>query len=347
MKKGPLRAGLLLVLLWAGVSALPFACESSDDRVDEGTDSDSDTDTDTDSDADTDSDTDSDSDTDPAGSGCQAVDILFVIDDSGTMAAEQQMLVDGFDGFVSVLEDYETSAASQLDYRIGVTTTGVSTHYSVDGVPGYISLEGRDGELITPDGATDPWIDGPGSQVADQFADIALVGTWGPAYEMPLQAMQLALQESDGGLNDGFLRDDALFVVIIITDEDDCSRTDDYWAIPPEDHSCYDYPAEHNTMDLGGFKTALDASFGGEGRYVAVVVAGLAPPDGEAPCDYGDDGAVPAGRLTEFVTQHVNENGDHGVIHDICQAQSQGNMATALEEAMSLIEVACDEFIIE
>jgi len=347
-----LPGALRSVLMILGVLLATGSCEPSQDRGGEGdadTDSDTDGDADTDSDSDTDADTDSDtdSDTDPPGSGCQALDILFVIDDSGTMESEQQMLVAGFEDFVTVLEGYETTASTQLDYRIGVTTTGVSTHYSTDGVPGYITLEGRDGELVAPGETSDPWIDGPGPDVSDMFGDIALVGTWGPAYEMPLLAMELALEESDGGVNDGFLREDALFAVIIITDEDDCSRTDDYWAIPTEEHSCFEYPEEHNAMDLGLFKDALDGAFGGEGRYVVAVVAGLEPPEGEAPCVYGEDGAAVAGRLASFVEDHVNENGAHGVIHDICEAQSLGNMASALEEAMSLIEVACDEFVIE
>jgi hypothetical protein len=276
------------------------------------------------------------------------MDILFVIDDSGTMQAEQQMLIDAFPDFVEILEAYETSMSTQLDYRIGVTTTGVSTHYYFEGVPGAITLDGRDGELITPDGAEHPWIDGPGPDVTDEFADIAEVGIYGPAYEMPLLAMQYALDKSAVDQpNEGFLREDALFVVIIITDEDDCSRLDDYWTIPPEDHSCYDYPSEHNVIEVGGFKGGLDTQFGGEGRYVAVVIAGMPEPDGDAPCDYGEDGAAAAGRLRDFVTVYVNENGDHGVTLDICEAQSAGNMSSALEDAMALIEVACEDYEIE
>ena len=61
----------------------------------------------------------------------------------------------------------------------------------------------------------------------------------------------------------------------------------------------------------------------------------------------GGGGAVAAGRLVEFVTDHVNAAGEHGVVHDICEAQSTGDMASALTEAMALIEVACDEYIIE
>jgi hypothetical protein len=335
-----------------------LACEAQS-RVDEGgadgdTDSDTDAGADADADADADSDADSDADADggadtdtgAAGPGCQALDLLFVIDDSGTMLSEQEMLVAAFGDFVSVLESYETSIGTQLDYRIGVTTTGVSTHYSVEGIPGYVTLDGRDGELIEPDGATAPWIEGPGPEVAAQFGEIAVVGTYGPSYEMPLLAMQKAIEGSEaGGANEGFLRADALFAVVFITDEDDCSRTDDYWALPPEEHSCFDYPAEHSLMDVAGFKTLLDARFGGEGAYVAAVVAGEPPPDGVAPCAYGEDGAIVAGRLNEFIVEDVNAAGEHGVMHDICEAQSSGDMASALDEAMQLIDVACDEFI--
>ncbi|HUT77530.1 MAG TPA: hypothetical protein VM285_07580, partial [Polyangia bacterium] len=339
----PAPASLLLA-----ACACLAGCEI-ETRTSPGSDADSDGDTDGDSDTDGDADTDGDTDTGTGwGSGCQALDLLFVIDDSGTMAAEQQLLVDAFPEMIAVLDAYETSIGTQLEYRIGVTTTGVTTHYYVDGVPGAITASGRDGSMITPDGADHPWIDGPGEQVDEQFADAALVGTYGPAYEMPLQALRLALEESSaGGANDGFLRQGALFAAIVITDEDDCSRTDDYWDLPPEDHACFDYPVEHNVVALNLYKSFLDDSFGGEGRYVAAVVAGMPEPDGEAPCDYGADGAEAAGRLHEFVTLQVNQNETHGVVLDICEVQSSGNMSAALGSAMALIEVACDEYIVE
>ncbi|MCK9462722.1 MAG: hypothetical protein M0R80_24135, partial [Proteobacteria bacterium] len=243
MRLRPL-GGTTALAAWVLALAVALACEPSPPRTgaDADTDTDTDTDTDGDTDSDTDSDSDSDTDTDEPGSGCQALDLLFVIDDSGTMAAEQEMLVAAFGDFVDVLEAYETSNGNQLEYRIGVTTTGVSTHYSVEGIPGNVTLDGRDGELLAPDGATDPWIDGPGDEVAAQFEEIAVVGIYGPAYEMPLLAMRKALEETaSGGANEGFLREDALFAVVIITDEDDCSRTDDYWTMPDEAHSCFDY----------------------------------------------------------------------------------------------------------
>ncbi len=47
------------------------------------------------------------------------VDILFIIDNSGSMGAEQATLSDNFGGFISVLEDPTVEA----NYRLGVTTT--------------------------------------------------------------------------------------------------------------------------------------------------------------------------------------------------------------------------------
>jgi hypothetical protein len=333
---------LLAALAWLA------ACET-ETRTGSGAGTDADADGDSDADSDSDADGDGDTDTGTGwGSGCQALDLLFVIDDSGTMAAEQQMLVDAFPQMISVLEAYQTLNGNQLEYRVGVTTTGVTTHYYVDGVPGAITAYGRDGALIAPQGAEHPWIDGPGDDVAELFASVALVGTWGPAYEMPLQAMRLAIEESSpGGGNDGFLREDALFAAIVITDEDDCSRTDDYWDLPPADHSCFDYPVEHNVQGLNLYKGFLDDAFGGEGRYAAAVIAGMPTPDGQAPCEYGDDGAEAAGRLYEFVALQLNQDGTHGVFHDICEAQAAGNLVAALEAAMALIEVTCDDYVVE
>ena len=345
------NAKSIRVIVFLAALALPCAagisCEPAT-SLPPASDSDTDTDADTDTDTDADSDTDTDTDTGQSTEGCQAVDLLFIIDDSNTMETEQQMLVDSFPDFIAVLEEYETVAGTQLDYRLGVTTTGISVHYSVTGIPTWVTLEGKDGELLVPDGSTDPWIDGPGANVESDFTDLAQVGIYGPAYEMPLYAMQKAIEKSGtGGPNDGFLRDDALFVAIFITDEDDCSRVDDYWALPDTTHSCFDYPVEHNLTDPATFKSMLDTRFGGEEKYAVVVIAGQAPPDGSAPCDYGTNGAISAGRLESFLNDHINASGQHGLMHDMCEAQLQGNMVAALENAMDLIEVACDDFIIE
>src|SRR5688572_11894683 len=61
---------------------------------------------------------------------CAKMDLLFVIDNSGSMAEEQGNLGANFPKFIKLLDDFKTSAGDILDYRIGVTTTGRTATYS-------------------------------------------------------------------------------------------------------------------------------------------------------------------------------------------------------------------------
>lgn len=62
-----------------------------------------------------------------------------------------------------------------------------------------------------------------GESLEDVFACIANLGTWGCAFEQPLEAMRRAL--SDISYNLGFVRQDARLAVVIVTNEDDCSAS--------------------------------------------------------------------------------------------------------------------------
>ncbi len=59
------------------------------------------------------------------------VDILFVIDNSGSMAEEQALLVANFAAFVDLLEAEDVA----INYRIGITTTDAGNPRCVGGVP--------------------------------------------------------------------------------------------------------------------------------------------------------------------------------------------------------------------
>jgi hypothetical protein len=68
------------------------------------------------------------------GSSCdpaKQVDILFVIDNSSSMAEEQAALAASFESFINVLERPERTA----DYRIGVTTTDNGNPWCPDTTP--------------------------------------------------------------------------------------------------------------------------------------------------------------------------------------------------------------------
>jgi hypothetical protein len=140
-------------------------------------------------------------------------DILFVIDDSGSMGEEQANLRTNLGNFIQALKDSPVAN----DYQIGVTTTSVA---SFNG-----TLTGAQGRLQ----GTPRVLSGSSpTLVADFQTRIAALTTSGSGKEQPLRAMKLALSSpliSPGGTNEGFLRSGARLAVVILSDEDDNSET--------------------------------------------------------------------------------------------------------------------------
>ncbi len=171
----------------------------TDSDSDGDTDSDADGDADGDTDGDTDGDGDADGDTDPgssSGLGCEAMDVLFVIDDSASMTPEQDELIAAFPMFMEVLEDYKNDSEMPLDYHVGVTTVGVTRNFKTSSLGST-----QPSTTIGPDGAlngqslcslSDPWINGPGDNMHDEFSCTAKVGTDGPGIEMPFAALDFS-----------------------------------------------------------------------------------------------------------------------------------------------------------
>lgn len=125
-------------------------------------------------------------------------DILFVIDDSASMATTQGLLASR----LQALFDHLT--ASKIEWQIGVTTTSMDSF-------------GPAGELIgTPRVLT------MGQE--DLLASRVQPGTNGSGFEEGLGAAQAAVTEPlISGVNAGFLRADASLTVIILSDEEDQS----------------------------------------------------------------------------------------------------------------------------
>ena len=144
------------------------------------------------------------------------VDILFVVDNSESMEAEQERLARRFDVFIEYMDEVETL----MDFHLGVVTTDLS-----DDNPDRGKLLG------TPYVLTRDTLD-----YVDKFKERVQVGIDGWGMEKGLEASLVALSEpmvSDA--NDGFMRDDAMLVLIYVSDENDCS---DRGALPSEDY-CY------------------------------------------------------------------------------------------------------------
>jgi len=156
------------------------------------------------------------------------VDVLFVVDNSGSMMEEQQSLGANFAAFMS------SATASGVDYHIGVTTTGLDqSSGGWSQCPG--GAEGGESGRLFPVNSSSPRIITPLTPNAPGvFANNTRVGVchWN---EQGLEAAYRALsdpllhslddprtpQAGDG--NGGFLRDEARLAIIFVTDEEDFS----------------------------------------------------------------------------------------------------------------------------
>lgn len=136
------------------------------------------------------------------------VDVLWVIDNSGSMEQEQQALILSFESFIQYFID------SDLDWHIGVTSTDMS--------PG--PDPGIGGKLRRSGGRV--YIDGDTPNPIGVFSDMAAMGTTGSGTEEGIAATWSALTKHRScEHNFGFYREDAKLVVIVISDENDHSES--------------------------------------------------------------------------------------------------------------------------
>ncbi|HEV7557627.1 MAG TPA: hypothetical protein VGO00_19315 [Kofleriaceae bacterium] len=168
------------------------------------------------------------------------IDILFLIDDSPSMADKQNNLAMNFPNFINVLNTIEGGLPN---VHIGVTTSDMGTKGAADSAPGpaigsgpgSCSGSGKNGNLQiygAPLTAGDVFIsdiknaDGTRMQnytgnLADVFTVMAKAGATGCGFEQHLEGAKHALNNNPA--NAGFVRPDAFLAIIFIQDEDDCS----------------------------------------------------------------------------------------------------------------------------
>jgi hypothetical protein len=274
----------------------------------------------------------------PPEAGCQAVDFLFVIDNSVSMDPRQAALIEAFPGFMSAIE---STLEEGTDFHVLVADTdawgrcntanpwqGVSPgHATCNGYieqqvfhecdralgAGVVHPAGRDSTnaTCTPAGGN-RYIVADEPNLTDTFACMATVGTAGHPSERPMDAMVAALApgiNGPGGCNAGFLRDDALLVVTFISDDPN-------------------YEDEGTPQDW----------------YNAVVAAKNADPTsvvvlGLTPAWPGCKSGSPKGaHWAEFI-ELWGEQGLHG---NVCSSAEE--YVSFFEAAVSTIDQACNDF---
>lgn len=288
--------------------------------------------------------------------GCRGVDFVFVIDNSGSMIDEQQNLIASFPGFISTIQDtlmienyhvmvVDTDTVGSQNTSCNNGTCGcdpspacchevcgwglgsMCNGLPCNNLPGDICpITLGAGKTESGSGQTCNLVDG--NRYADRgqpdlssaFACMATVGTQGSGNERPMGSLTAAISEefnTAGGCNEGFVRDEAVLVITIITDEEDAGKSQGE-------------PAEW-------YQAVLDAK---NGNPDGVVVLGLVgdtdlPNAVCQPYDNGGGGAEPAPRLREFVSLF-----DHGQWGSVCAA----DYAPFFRDAVSVIDTACDEY---
>jgi len=189
-------------------------------------------------------------------------DILFVIDNSGSMAGEQRQLAESFRVLTDGLEKKFGD-----EYRIGIITTGMESQGCPQCDPlvpvSCVNPTGENGRLqdricrnIGTDTDPEYVCEDPPAGVDCRVVDSSnrstclydpverkgtlFVGTDGCGYERGFAPLRNALGSLTSSHNSGFLREDAALAVVVISDEDDCGEVGDVYEFTSDGGNvCY------------------------------------------------------------------------------------------------------------
>jgi hypothetical protein len=276
---------------------------------------------------------------------CTNVDFVFVVDNSSSMADEQQFLVQGVPGFVEAMKNALPDVES---FRVGVVDTdGYPGLYSDDPLgcdpavaADCASCDNQLGAFLDkPGSAADPtlscefstglsYMDGNSDDFANEFGCAAIVGTVGNPIEQQAGALLSAVSpESNGpdGCNDGFMRDDALLVFLVISDEED-----DHASLGDLQGGSLGEPDEWAA-------SIIAAKDGKDANVVALGLLGGSPkfPDC-ADLSQGVDGAEQTSRLVSMVNEFPTR-----FVGSVC---SEG-YAEFFQDALAKVSEGCANFI--
>jgi hypothetical protein len=236
--------------------------------------------------------------------GCNKIDFLFVIDSSGSMENNQANLIASFPGMVAAMidnvqaDDWHVMVIDVDGQWGGSDCANACTNlgscpdepsFDCDTPPPGVCDISLGAGQIAPMGEAASnqacalaggarYIQAVEPDLLSAFSCIAKVGIDGSDAEHPMDALVAAVGPElgePGGCNEGFIRDDAILVITIITDE----------------------PDEHSSGDPAAWAEAVIAAKGGNAE--AIVVLGLLP-DGDLDMPLCGE-AVSAPSMVEFL----------------------------------------------
>lgn len=217
------------------------------------------------------------------------VDILWVVDNSGSMATSQQNLADNFNSFINRFQEKES------DFHMAVTGTDAwRAQYSSNNDFKSIYLNMRRGPIVGNSSVGWSFSPDSGVSIMDKFTNNltsvfinnAKLGIAGSGDERAFASMIDVLNHNG---NASFRRPGALLAVIILSDEDDLSsNTSTFFALSDyEDendshpvvlpvnttpNSLYQLYQDPRLIPVSNYKTSLD-SLVGAGNYTVNAIA--------------------------------------------------------------------------
>src|SRR5262245_31127211 len=167
------------------------------------------------------------------------VDVLFLIDDSSSMAAAQATLRQNFARFVAALRNSPGGLpglhVAVVSSDMGAGDGSIASCDSTGGKQGIFQYTARGtctNTTLAPGATYISRVNGVANftapNISDVFTCIAALGEQGCGFEHQLAAVTRALGldgASAPAENQGFVRPDALLAVIVVTNEDDCSAS--------------------------------------------------------------------------------------------------------------------------
>ncbi len=238
----------------------------------------------------------------------EKLDVVFVVDNSGDVDAMQEAVAESVPGFLKSLTD------ADVQVRASVVTTDASRALVL--APAVDDREGCDGNSSTVvESSDDDW--------RNAVACNVLQGSEGAPVSEPLSVLQGLFTDLDPRV--GLFRDDARKLVIVVTNEDDCSGGEATGQGSVR-QACADAAADGQLLDVENVVESVKG-FAKSDRGVALaVISGPAAAieDEVRPVCSSRIGAVYGANRLEQATTLMGEQGYFG---NLCRSDLSGVFA--------------------
>ena len=248
------------------------------------------------------------------------IDILWVVDNSGSMDPLQASLVTNFNTFIS---NFETKG---FDFKMAVTTTDAYlADPTYDNTPSLAKFRDGSGGVHT----TYFYITQLIPNIVTNFVKNATQGSNGSGDERAYQSM---FQSMNSNLNAGFRRAGAFFAVIILSDEDDFtdySRPEVSWlsgGVPDHDYS------DPNLIPVSQVKAQLDTMTNSTASVPTYNVSAITVLDSTCAASHAAESpsTIVGQRYIDLV------NSTNGILGSVCDASFATSLGFIQERIVEL-----------